>query len=133
MAGTFTFRVVSPEGNILKEEAEFVVLPGSDGELGILPNHAPLISSLNIGVARYHQGGKVRKLALSGGFVEVSDNLVTVLANTAEPSEKIDLERAKRAKERAEKRLAQPSEDTDLRRAELAFLRAKARIQATQE
>ncbi|NMA70023.1 MAG: F0F1 ATP synthase subunit epsilon [Desulfitobacterium sp.] len=133
MAGTFTFRVVSPEGNVLKEEAEFVVLPGNDGELGILQNHAPLISSLDIGVARYHQGDKIRKLAISGGFVEVADNLVTVLANTAEPSEKIDIERAKKAKERAEKRLSHPSEDTDLRRAELALLRAMARIQATQE
>lgn len=133
MAGTFTFRVVSPEGNVLKEEAEFVVLPGSDGELGILPNHAPLISSLDIGVIRFEQGGKVRKLATSGGFVEVSDNLVTVLANTAEPSEKIDLERAMKAKERAEKRLDQRSEDTDLRRAELALSRAIARINAVQK
>ncbi|WP_018305356.1 F0F1 ATP synthase subunit epsilon [Desulfitobacterium hafniense] len=129
MAGTFTLRVVSPEGNVLKEEAEFVVIPGGNGEIGILPNHAPLISSIGIGVIRYTVNGKVQKIATSGGFAEVSDNKVTVLADTAEPGERVDLDRALAAKERAEKRLAQ-REGIDVRRAELAFLRAVARISA---
>lgn len=133
MAGTFTLRVVSPEGNVLKEEAEFVVLPGGNGEIGILPNHAPLISSIGIGVIRYTVNGKVHKIATSGGFVEVSDNKVTVLADTAEPGERVDLDRALAAKERAEKRLAQRSEDINIRRAELALLRAIARIHAAQD
>ncbi|MEL1133580.1 F0F1 ATP synthase subunit epsilon [Desulfitobacterium sp. THU1] len=132
MAGTFTLRVVSPEGNVLKEEAEFVVLPGETGEVGILPNHAPLITALGIGVIRYTVNGKVEKIATSGGFVEVSDNKVTVLADTAEPGDKIDLERAIAAKERAEKRLAQKTDGIDSKRAELALLRAVARIHAAQ-
>lgn len=132
MAGTFTLRVVSPEGNVLKEEAEFVVLPGGNGEIGILPNHAPLISSISIGVIRYTVNGKVQKIATSGGFVEVSDNKVTVLADTAEPGEKVDLDRAVAAKERAEKRLTL-REGIDVRRAELALMRAVARINATQD
>ncbi|MGE4271757.1 MAG: F0F1 ATP synthase subunit epsilon [Desulfitobacterium sp.] len=133
MAGTFTLRVVSPEGNVLKQEAEFVVLPGETGEVGILPNHAPLITALGIGVIRYTANGKVEKIATSGGFVEVSDNKVTVLADTAEPGDRIDLERAIAAKERAETRLAHRTDGIDSRRAELALLRAVARIHAAQD
>ena len=130
MAGTFTLRIVSPEGNVLKEEVEFVVLPGGAGELGILPNHTPLIAGLDIGVARYTVEGKVKRLAVAGGFVEVADNSVTLLADTAELSEEIDLARAEQAKERAMKRLSSVSSDLDVRRAELALKRAVARINA---
>lgn len=130
MAGTFTFHVVSPEGNVLKEEIEFVVLPGIDGELGILPNHAPLIAALETGVITYTVNGKKKKAAISGGFVEVSENKATVLADTAEVAEAIDVERALAAKERAEKRLAQKSPDTDMKRAEYALRRAIARLNA---
>lgn len=133
MAGTFTLRVVSPEGNVLKAEAEFVVLPGATGEIGILPNHAPLITAMDIGVIRYTVNGITKKISTSGGFVEVSDNKVTVLADTAEPAELIDVKRALAAKERAEKRLSQRSDETDFRRAELALRRAIARIRAAQE
>lgn len=133
MAGTFTLRVVSPEGNVLKEEAEFVVLPGESGEIGILPNHAPLITAMNIGVIRYRVNGSIHKISTSGGFVEVADNKVTILADSAEKGEMIDLNRAIAAKERAEKRLSQKSKDVDIRRAELAFHRALARINAAQK
>lgn len=131
MAGKFTFQVVSPDGNVLKEEIEFVVLPGVNGELGILPNHAPLIAALEAGVVRYTIVGKETKLAISGGFVEVSENKATVLADTAEFADSIDILRAQSAKERAEKRLAQKSQDTDLKRAEYALRRAIARLNAT--
>lgn len=130
MAGTFTFQVVSPEGNVLKEEIEFVVLPGVNGELGILPNHAPLIAALEAGVVRYTIVSKENKLAISGGFVEISENKATVLADTAEFADSIDILRAQSAKERAEKRLAQKSQDTDLKRAEYALHRAIARLNA---
>ncbi|HEX3015147.1 MAG TPA: F0F1 ATP synthase subunit epsilon [Desulfobacteria bacterium] len=132
MAGTFTLNVVSPEGNVLKEEVEFVVLPGGAGELGILPNHAPLIAGLSIGVARITINGSVKRLALAGGFVEVVDNSATVLADTAELSEKIDLSRALKAKERATKRLASAASEIDVKRAELALRRAIARINASE-
>ena len=132
MAGTFSLRIVSPEGNVLKEEVEFVVLPGGAGELGILPNHAPLIAGLDIGVVRYTLNGNVKRLALAGGFVEVADNATTVLADTAELSEEIDLPRAREAKERATKRLSSASSEIDLKRAEYALRRALARINASE-
>lgn len=132
MAGTFALRIVSPEGDVLNENVEFVVLPGGAGELGILPNHAPLIAGLEIGVVRYTLNGNVKRLALAGGFVEVADNSATVLADTAELSEQIDLPRAQEAKERAKKRLSDASSEIDLKRAELALRRARARINASE-
>ena len=128
MAGTFTFHVVSPEGNVLKEEIEFVVLPGVDGDLGILPNHAPLIAALDTGVVHYTINGNKKKLAISGGFAEVSENKATVLADTAEFAESIDIQRALAAKARAEQRLVQKAQDTDMKRAEYALHRAITRL-----
>lgn len=133
MAGTFSLQIVSPEGNVLKEEVEFIVLPGGAGELGILPNHSPLIAGLDIGVIRYTQNSTVKRVAITGGFVEVADNSATVLADTAELSETIDIARAVDAKERAMKRLAARSNEIDLRRAEYALRRAAARLSATDD
>ena len=133
MAGTFSLRIVSPEGNVLKEDVEFVVLPSELGELGILPNHAPLIAGLDVGVIRYTLNSTIKRVAITGGFVEVIDNSVTVLADTAELSEEIDLTRAVEAKERAMKRLAARSNEIDIRRAEYALRRAMARIKASED
>ncbi|MDI6813597.1 MAG: F0F1 ATP synthase subunit epsilon [Desulfitobacteriaceae bacterium] len=133
MAGTFALRVVSPQGNVLKDDVEFMVLPSEAGELGILPNHAPLIAGLNVGVMRYTKDGSTQRLAISGGFVEVADNQVTVLAETAEPGGMIDLARALAAKERAEKRLSMRTGEIDVRRAELALRKALARISAAED
>ncbi|KUO73879.1 MAG: ATP synthase F0F1 subunit epsilon [Desulfosporosinus sp. BRH_c37] len=133
MAATFALRIVSPEGDILKEEVEFVVLPGGAGELGILPNHAPLIAGLDIGVLRYTSNNAVKRVAIAGGFIEVIDNSATVLADTAELSETIDLNRAVEAKQRAERRIEARSNEIDLRRAEYALRRAAARISAAQD
>ena len=133
MAGTFSLQIVSPEGNVLKEEVEFVVLPGGAGELGILPNHAALIAGLDIGVLRYTMNSTVKRVAISGGFVEVADNSATVLADAAELSEEIDLARAVEAKERAIKRLAARSNEIDELRAEFALRRAAARISAKED
>ncbi|NLI91043.1 MAG: F0F1 ATP synthase subunit epsilon [Peptococcaceae bacterium] len=130
MAGTFNFNVVAPDGQVLNKDVEFVVVPGENGELGILPNHAPLIAGLGIGVIRYTENGKISKVAISGGFMEVVHNKVTVLANTAETAENINVERAQAAKDRAEKRLKERQPDTDLVRAETALKRALARIKA---
>jgi F-type H+-transporting ATPase subunit epsilon len=132
MAGTFNFNVVAPDGQVLNKNVDFVVVPSVNGELGILPNHAPLIASLGIGVIRYTEDGKVKRIAISGGFMEVVNNKVTVLANTAETSEDIDLERAQAAKERAEKRLQERQPDIDIARAEVALKRAIARLKAAE-
>lgn len=131
MAGTFSLRIVSPEGNVLKEDVEFVVLPGGLGELGILPHHSPLIAGLDVGVIRYTLNGTNKLAAIAGGFVEVADNEAIVLADTAELSEEIDRKRAIEAKERALKRLATDSNEIDVRRAEYALRRAAARISAS--
>ena len=130
MAGTFSLRIVSPEGDVLKEDVEFVVLPGGLGELGILPNHAPLIAGMEVGVIRYTLNGTVKRMAVTGGFVEVIENSAIVLADTAVRSEEIDVTRAVEARERAKKRLAARSNEIDVRRAELALRRALARIEA---
>ena len=133
MAGTFSLRIVSPEGDVLKEEVEFVILPGASGELGILPNHAPLIAGLNIGVIRYTLDSTIKRVAITGGFAEVIDNSAIVLADTAELSEEIDLTRAVEAKERATGRLASHASEIDVRRAEYALRRAAARISAVDD
>jgi len=130
MAGTFSLSIVSPEGSVLKEDVEFVVLPGGLGELGILPNHAPLIAGMDIGVIRYTRNGAIKRIAVAGGFVEVIENSAIVLADTAELSENIDLTRAQEARERAKKRLASRTNEIDVRRAEFALRRALARIEA---
>lgn len=132
MAGTFSLRIVSPEGNVLKEDVEFVVLPGELGELGILPNHAPLIAGLDVGVIRYTLNSTVKRAVVTGGFVEVIENSTIVLADTAALSEDIDVTRAVEAKERAKKRLSARSNEIDIRRAEFALRRATARIEASE-
>lgn len=131
MAKIFNLSIVSPEGSVLAKDVEFVVLPGEEGELGILANHAPMIATLKPGVLRYNVGTDRAKVAVGGGFAEVSDNRVSVLADSAEPGELIDVKRARAAKERAEKRLAQANkENIDVERAELALHRALARLSA---
>lgn len=133
MAGTFNFVVVAPAGEVLNTEVEFVLAPGAEGELGILANHSPLIANLVIGVVRYTQNGKVEKMAISGGFLEVAQNKATILANTAELAESIDVARAEAAKERAEKRLGEKQAETDMIRAEVALKRAVARLRAIEK
>ena len=132
MAGTFSLRIVSPVGNVLKEDVEFVILPGGSGELGILPNHAPLIAGLDVGVIRYTLNSTIKRVAITGGFAEVIENSATVLADTAELSDDIDLDRAVEAKERAIKRLGTHSSEIDLQRAEYALRRASTRISAVE-
>lgn len=120
--------VVTPERKVYSEDIRFVVLPGSEGELGILPEHAPLVSALKIGQVRVQHEGKTLKIAVSGGFAEVRNSRVTVLANAAEREDQINLERAQAAKERAEQRLASGGPDIDTVRAEAALRRAINRI-----
>lgn len=123
--------IVTPEQILLKDEIQFLVVPELNGELGVLKNHAPMIAALDIGVLRYTDSeGKVKKIALSGGFMEVIYNEVRVLAETAEQGSEIDILRAKAAKERAEKRLQLQDENINSGRAEMAMRRAMARLKA---
>jgi len=133
MAGTFMLEIVSPEELLFKDEVQFIVVPEVNGELGVMRNHAPLIAALNIGVLRYTDtDGSIKKMAVSGGFMEVMSNEARVLAETAEPGSQIDVLRAKAAKERAEKRLAARDEDTNIVRAQMALQRSIARIRAAE-
>ena len=129
MADKLNLEVITPERLVLRESVDEVVVPGLDGELGILPEHTALISQLQTGVLTYRQGSDSRQMHVSGGFVEVQADSVAVLSAVAERPEEIDLARAERAKERAEKRLKSGGEDIDFRRAELKMQRAMIRIQ----
>lgn len=129
---TQRLEIVTPQKKVFSEDVKFLVAPGTDGELGILPEHTPLITSLNIGVLRIQQEGKNIKVVVSGGFMEVRNSKVTVLATSAERAEEIDVARAEAAKQRAEQRLAAKASDLDVLRAELALKRAIIRLKAVQ-
>lgn len=123
--------VITPERVVLKTEADSVIAPGISGYLGILPKHAPLITPLQAGVTIYsRQGSGEERLAVSGGFLEAGPEHVVILADTAETAAEIDVERARQAKERAEKRLLERAAGLDVIRAEAALKRAMARLKA---
>lgn len=122
--------VVTPERIVFQDTIDALVLPGSQGYLGVLPNHAPMVAALKPGVLKYKAAGGYRRIAVSGGFAEVSDNRITVLADTAERAEEIDVARARAAAERARRRLAEKAAGFDAARAELSLQKAIARLRA---
>lgn len=126
---TFLLRIVTPDREVVRDDAEEAQIPGREGYLGVLPGHAPLISELKIGEITYRKGGKIQHLAVTWGFLEVLPEQVTVLAEAAEKPEEIDVDRARAAKERAEKRLKSPDPECDLNRAAVALERALIRLQ----
>ena len=105
-----------------------VICRAEDGELGILPGHIPLVAPLDIGAVRLKRGNDTELLAVSGGFLEVLPDKVTILAQSAETPDQIDVERAERARERAEQRLQSKRDDIDFKRAELSLKRAMNRL-----
>src|SRR5882762_7058009 len=106
--------IVTPARALLAEEVDEVVVPGSEGGLGVLPGHTPLLSSLKIGELWYRQGQEKHYLAIAFGFVEVLPDRVTVLADVGERAQEIDVQRAERAKQRAEELLRSPAPHMDL-------------------
>ncbi|WP_312109584.1 F0F1 ATP synthase subunit epsilon [Brevibacillus reuszeri] len=127
-----TVEVVTPERVVYSGQAEMVIARGVQGDLGILPNHMPLVSPLKIAPVRIKtEGDKEVLMAVSGGFMEVRGDKVTILAETAELPGDIDVDRAKAAKTRAEKRLAEKYAELDVQRAERALQRAMARLDVT--
>ncbi|MBM4300879.1 MAG: F0F1 ATP synthase subunit epsilon [Deltaproteobacteria bacterium] len=121
--------VVTPDRLVLSTEADVVVCPGVEGQFGVLPGHIPFLSALDIGEMYYRKGGQVEYLAISGGFAEVTGEKVTIVAESAEKGREIDVDRAKRALERAEKRLATTkTEEIDWSRAEAALRRSLMRM-----
>lgn len=128
MAQTFKLEVVTPDKLVVDDSAEELQLPGKKGYLGILPGHAPLITELDVGELTYRRGDSTTRLSLAWGFAEVLPNKVTILAETAERLEDIDVARAERARERAEERLKKLDSGTDVARAQNALQRALARL-----
>lgn len=121
--------VVTPDGPVFEGDADMVSVRAVSGELGILPGHIPLVAPLTINAIRVKKEGKTQVVAVSGGFVEVRPEKVTILAQAAELPETIDIDRARAAKERAEIRLQQvKQEDIDYKRAQLALQRAINRM-----
>ena len=129
MEQTFRLRIVTPYRELVTEDVGEAQVPGKEGYLGILPGHAPLISELTAGEITYRRGRDAGRLAVSGGFVEVLPDQVTILAETAERAEEIDVARAQAAKDRAEKLLRSQNPDTDINRASIALQRAVIRLQ----
>lgn len=131
-------QVVTAERQVIDEEADMVIAPGGAGELGILPRHIPLVTTLKPGVLRILNGAEEEAYAVAGGFMEVRNepvhdvpsSKVIVLAGAAERAAEIDLARAEEAKRRAEQRLAERGSAVDATRAEASLLRAIARIRA---
>ena len=128
MENALQLDVVTPDRQVVSQAVEYVSAPGVEGEFGVLPNHVSLLSALAIGVLRYNTDGKSHNVFISGGFAEVSDNTVTVLAESAELAEDIDQARALAARERAEKRLAEKAETVDCTRATASLKRAVTRL-----
>lgn len=120
--------IVTPDQLVLSKEVDYVGAPGLEGEFGVLPGHIPFISALAIGGLYYKADGKTRHVFISGGFAEVSDNKVTVLAESAEEAENIDFARAEHARKRAEERLAKRDDDINAGRALAALSRANIRL-----
>lgn len=127
---TMKVSVVTPDGPVYDSEVEMVSAKATSGELGILPGHIPLVAPLTIGVVRLKEGGDTKQVAVSGGFVEVRPDKVTILAEAAELPSEIDIDRARAAKERAERRMQQAKKDSvEFKRAELALKRAINRLE----
>jgi len=133
MADKIRLRIVTPSRLMFDEEVDEVTAVGELGEFGVLPNHISFLSTLVPGEMSYKQGAHRRLLAVSGGYAEVLDNVMTVLSPAAEFSSEIDVARAQRAKERAEKQLAEASrngrDEKELDQAQIALQRALVRLQ----
>ena len=121
--------VATPSRLVVSETVDEVVIPGSQGYFGVLPGHAPLLATLGVGELSFRKGGTVFHLALTGGFAEVRNDKVIVLAENAERPDEIDRDRAQRSRDRAERRLGGREGEIDFVRAQAALARALIRLQ----
>ncbi len=126
--------IVTQERLVFSEDVDMVIAPGTEGEMGILPHHAPLLTALNVGELRVKRGGVEESFAIGGGFMEVRPDKVTVLADSAEHAEEIDLARAEAARQRAEAMLAQrPPDPTEAARLDRALRRSLVRLKVARK
>lgn len=133
--GKLHLEVVTPEKVLISQEVDIVVAPGSIGEFGVLEGHVPFLTGIVPGELRYSSANQTEHFVVTTGFAEVSDNRVSVLVDAAEKTSEIDVERAQKARDRAEERLAKDrrSEDLDFIRAEAALKRAMLRIRVAEK
>jgi F-type H+-transporting ATPase subunit epsilon len=125
---TIRIEIVTAERRVLEDEVDMVIAPGIEGQLGILPRHAPLLTALQPGEIRLKKGGGETAISVTGGFLEVLPDRVTVLADAAEREDEIDLARAEEAMRRAQERVRNRGTDMDLARATVAMRRASSRL-----
>jgi F-type H+-transporting ATPase subunit epsilon len=130
---TLRLEIVTPERQVFADDVDSVVCPGIEGELGVLPHHVPLLTTLGFGELRIRQGGSEEYLAIAGGFLQVRPDKVVVMAETADLAAEIDLESAERARREAERAIAEGfAEPADLARARAAMERALVRIRVAE-
>ena len=125
--------IVTAEQVVFSEEVDAVIAPGVEGQLGILPHHAPLMTTLQMGELLVRKGGEEFSLAITGGFLEVRPDRIIVLADAAERVEDINLARAEEAKRRAEERLTHRTPDVDMARAEASLRRSLIRLKVAEK
>ena len=125
--------IVTAEGVVYSEDVDIVVAPGIEGQLGILPHHTPLMTTLQPGELRVRKGGEELSLAISGGFLEVRPDRIIVLADAAERSEEIDIARAEEAKRRAQEKLVRHPSEVDTAQAEAALRRSLIRLKIAEK
>ena len=124
--------IVTPDRLVFTEEVDEVILPSVEGYMGVRPGHTPLLARLEVGEIAYRIGSTEKYLAISGGFAEVLQHAVSILAETCEPAEEIDVERARQSQERAEVRMKPDSSEANFKRAEVSLKKAISRIRVHQ-
>lgn len=128
-----SLEIITAERLVYSADVDVVIAPGIEGQLGILPQHAPLMTMLQPGELMVRQDGEEHSIFVSGGFLEVQSDKVTVLADTAERADEIDIARAEEAKLRAEQRIALPSTEADHARVQAAMLRSLTRLKVAEK
>jgi F-type H+-transporting ATPase subunit epsilon len=124
-----SLQIVTPERSIILEQVDEVEMPGSEGYLGVLPGHTPLLTALQVGELWYRKGHELFYMSVAFGFAEVLPDRVTVLAQVAEKADEIDVTRAEHAQRRAQERLAKATLDMDFERARIALMKSLIRLQ----
>ena len=134
MAEQIQLEVVTPDNIVVEEMVDLVVAPGTEGEFGVLPDHILFLTSLRVGEMYYRKGNKTDYIAITGGYAEVLPDKVTILAEAAEKARDIDVDRARRAMERAQERLRQAKKESlDYAQAEAALARAMMRLKVAEK
>ncbi len=133
MAETFQLEIVTPEKMVVRDVAEEMQIPGKGGYLGILPGHAPLITELAVGEITYRNASITHHLSVAWGFAEVLPDKVTILAETAERAEEVDVNRAQAAKQRAETTLGKCATEEDFKRTAGDLKRAETRLEVAEK